>query len=763
MKSYHRDTGDIPRDEFNEYKAMVEELQTKYRLLSLKTFQEKARTRQEHAEEIAALKNDNGGHGQSSAQWSRRERGEVRKPKFVSEKDLEWKSRQIDAGLFADEDPPYHVLKKDPPLYDNLPDQIRQTTVDVWLLRCRTVLILEDWQTLESHGQHASRLAHGLSWEPFQAQCAFYVGIALYQRGNWLEAYESFETAEKTQGYYIRREDLLYWLRLCSKKLEDPWMNDQSAKSQEAVYNLTPLTSRATGRQNSSRLNPREIISASLSASQAASQSWHSDTGSSDHDGDSNTDHTENSPQHSDKTKKSQSSQSAEHATAEHQGHPTITHEPPSRISSTQAINSDKPNDPPNNVPSQLLTHRRVVPAPVILSANPVPASMRSPRRFDPGARNSPPAKDTNSNLRTNLPGTPSSSSLSNSMTLPNDPAPKSPISELALDDSAHDSNKSTPSKGNKNKTADSNGTRDRKDEAKQTREARAAMRAGPVTEEQQEREERNWEYDQDQVREALHNRRARRVERLRSYGVEAHPESDTDTETESNPKTPSAVHDNDRASDLLIPSPVSPVPTPTPASPTTLIHREYRRNRLFTRSRSEIEATDSAIQEVMAVASPRARTARSATTTTTTGRGELWSAAVRGQRRQQRGRMSYPARVGGGDGGVHGDPHTERGRGMRRETSIRWSEQGARKEEGGADRRGVGGDCKGRGGQGEEDEKKKKEKDEDEGDDDQAETGKPGDTNGQAAEEEEERDELQRRFEELIRATKAEVERQRQ
>ncbi|KAL8865810.1 MAG: hypothetical protein Q9174_006680, partial [Haloplaca sp. 1 TL-2023] len=76
VKSYHRDTGDIPRNEFNEYKAKVEELQSKYRLLSLELIQEKARAKQEAADRVAALVTDDQRRAQSLAKWSRRNRGE---------------------------------------------------------------------------------------------------------------------------------------------------------------------------------------------------------------------------------------------------------------------------------------------------------------------------------------------------------------------------------------------------------------------------------------------------------------------------------------------------------------------------------------------------------------------------------------------------------------------------------------------------------------------------------------------------------------
>ncbi|KAL8719655.1 MAG: hypothetical protein Q9181_008037, partial [Wetmoreana brouardii] len=159
-KSYQqRSSAPIPRDEFNEYKSKMESILEQARANGLKSFQRLASQRREDAQQITALKDQlkqaqtNQLHSSASL-WSRpRSRGPPQVPEPISDKILAWKKAQIDAGNIprhntdsenADDDdddddgppPPYSLLtRNEPPLYLNLPDKLRQLTVDLYLLR----------------------------------------------------------------------------------------------------------------------------------------------------------------------------------------------------------------------------------------------------------------------------------------------------------------------------------------------------------------------------------------------------------------------------------------------------------------------------------------------------------------------------------------------------------------------------------------------------------------------------------------------------
>lgn len=111
-------------------------------------------------------------------------------------------------------------LTRDPYLYDNIGAKMRQMTVDLWLLRTKVAEYVKDWKAMENYGRQAHKLAGDLRWEPFVAQCALPIGIALFNQGEWFGAYENFEEAEKTQGYYLAPETISVWQRLAAVKAD---------------------------------------------------------------------------------------------------------------------------------------------------------------------------------------------------------------------------------------------------------------------------------------------------------------------------------------------------------------------------------------------------------------------------------------------------------------------------------------------------------------------------------------------------------------
>ncbi|KAL9009784.1 MAG: hypothetical protein Q9173_005220, partial [Seirophora scorigena] len=202
-----------------------------------------------HLEQIKATDYESGNNEQRrAARLSRAERGEVRKPKLVSERMLESASRQLqskDDVAPVDETLRSALPTEDPPLYDNIKDKMRQMTVELWLVGAKIAYSMQNWHAMEYQSQQAYTLAADLQWEPFQAKCAFPLGVALSRQGHWVRAYESFKEAEKTKGYYIPRSEILIWLTLAAEnyaRSAAPSSYGISAAEGRAPF-ITPLDS----------------------------------------------------------------------------------------------------------------------------------------------------------------------------------------------------------------------------------------------------------------------------------------------------------------------------------------------------------------------------------------------------------------------------------------------------------------------------------------------------------------------------------------
>ncbi|KAI4172857.1 MAG: hypothetical protein LQ343_003264 [Gyalolechia ehrenbergii] len=174
----------------------------------------------------------------SDLQRTRTARREVRKPQLVSEDMFKLGTRKIiSKEAFAELDKSMSAeAKMDPLLYNNIRDKLRQRTVDTWLLRSKTAFLIKNWGWMESYGRQAQRLASDLQWEPLVAQCAFFIGVALYKQECLDEAREYMEEAKKTHGYYISRTEISHWCKKIKAKL------DVSARPQERARLSTPLT-----------------------------------------------------------------------------------------------------------------------------------------------------------------------------------------------------------------------------------------------------------------------------------------------------------------------------------------------------------------------------------------------------------------------------------------------------------------------------------------------------------------------------------------
>ncbi|KAL8970438.1 MAG: hypothetical protein Q9197_003805, partial [Variospora fuerteventurae] len=166
-----------------------------------------------------------------AARWFCTERAEVRKPKRISEWELDmvflrWKAEDDDETLRS------ALPKVDPPLYDNIKDKMRQVAVELCLLRCRIAYSMQNWDDMEIRSQQAYNLAADLQWEPFKAKCALPLGVALYQQGKWEGAYENFLEALNTGDFYGPRSVIQKWIDLVTER-----------RLRERALFITPLDS----------------------------------------------------------------------------------------------------------------------------------------------------------------------------------------------------------------------------------------------------------------------------------------------------------------------------------------------------------------------------------------------------------------------------------------------------------------------------------------------------------------------------------------
>ncbi|KAL8813978.1 MAG: hypothetical protein Q9223_006768, partial [Gallowayella weberi] len=249
-KSYWATYGDISRADFNEYKEMVNEQFKQAQMILDSTMQEMSFLKRQHAKHNAKWQKEletalTGQDQNAAGRWSRAIRGEIRKPKLVIDQAIDREIRQIQSyGDTSAVNEEAAETASDPPLYDNLPDKLRQMAVELLLRRSQVAYILKDWKAMEYYSRQAQRLARSFKWEPFVARCAFWTGVALYHLGDWIRAYENFEAADRTKGYYIPREEILDWLTLSSRRLEDPpklWSNLLLAVQGEQAPGFTLL------------------------------------------------------------------------------------------------------------------------------------------------------------------------------------------------------------------------------------------------------------------------------------------------------------------------------------------------------------------------------------------------------------------------------------------------------------------------------------------------------------------------------------------
>ncbi|KAL8824522.1 MAG: hypothetical protein Q9191_005003 [Dirinaria sp. TL-2023a] len=97
-------------------------------------------------------------------------------------------------------------------LYDYMPDQLRQTSVEVLIRRARTAMVLEDWRGMCVAATKADEAAKMLEYEPLNARCRFYKGISLYNLREYWNALEDLTFARACINIYEEEEEVETWI-----------------------------------------------------------------------------------------------------------------------------------------------------------------------------------------------------------------------------------------------------------------------------------------------------------------------------------------------------------------------------------------------------------------------------------------------------------------------------------------------------------------------------------------------------------------------
>ncbi|KAL8862165.1 MAG: hypothetical protein Q9178_001621 [Gyalolechia marmorata] len=209
--------------------------------------QENGYLERRHAQQKDAWQNELNRAQIATTRWSQPLREVIKKPRLIGDQEIEIEAHQVDSNgdtEFVRGNLLYSGSQRYQPLYDSFPARLRQMAVELLLQRSNIADILRDWKAMENCSRQAYDLAVYFKWKPYHARCAFSIGKALYQQKDWMGAYEKFEEAEKTEGYYIARRDILHWLSETSQRLEEfpePWSTTLSAARGENPPSLTPL------------------------------------------------------------------------------------------------------------------------------------------------------------------------------------------------------------------------------------------------------------------------------------------------------------------------------------------------------------------------------------------------------------------------------------------------------------------------------------------------------------------------------------------
>lgn len=251
---------------------------------ALQRFEETAQLKRDHAHETIRLEKEKKQYYDEvqryqkiEAQTSRFGRGELHKPMRVADVIHQWEAdhvrhryRRGGVPKSTVGPPPFKNFLQKKPLYNNVRDRMRESTVNAWLLRAKVAEIREDWQAMESHSEQARDLANALGWAPFEAKCKVFKAIALFMQKEYVSAYEHFAQADNViDGYYISPKEMGRWLERSGKKI--PKSSIPSAKPAKEGVSFDSTTGPGTSLNVDS---PPEDNEKSTSGSSA--QSFHS-------------------------------------------------------------------------------------------------------------------------------------------------------------------------------------------------------------------------------------------------------------------------------------------------------------------------------------------------------------------------------------------------------------------------------------------------------------------------------------------------------
>ncbi|KAL8997215.1 MAG: hypothetical protein Q9169_003481 [Polycauliona sp. 2 TL-2023] len=225
-----------------EYREQVAKQE---RRLVANEMQKRESLQRQHEQQRAAWQDERERARVAANRWFRPVGVEARKPNLISDQEVDEEARQIGSNgntKVTQEDIPAAESERHPPLYNNFPDQLRQMAVELLLQRAKIAYTLKDWKTMDSTSRQAKNLATHFKCKPYVARSAFWVGIALYHQKNWTAAYEEFDEADKTDGYYIARRYIGHWLKKTAGRLEGTTCSaGPSAIRGEYPPILTPL------------------------------------------------------------------------------------------------------------------------------------------------------------------------------------------------------------------------------------------------------------------------------------------------------------------------------------------------------------------------------------------------------------------------------------------------------------------------------------------------------------------------------------------
>lgn len=133
-------------------------------------------------------------------------------------------------------------------LYTNLPDRARQVAVESILTRADIAKVRKDWVGMDTMAGYAGQLAAKLNYEPLNARCEFYRGIALVGQLRYDIAQAVFESSRPAVGVYINASEFEEWVRKAKH-------SDSGTRTKANSTILSSVLGRGQGYENLGNIN----------------------------------------------------------------------------------------------------------------------------------------------------------------------------------------------------------------------------------------------------------------------------------------------------------------------------------------------------------------------------------------------------------------------------------------------------------------------------------------------------------------------------